>query len=544
MTATLDTRPHAPTPRVPGGGVGAMLRLQARTGWKVYLAWVAGLIAGYAATIVAIDGLYGTPELLATYGAAVGDDAAIAAINGTPYGADTLGGVAANEFAFIAAIAFPLMATHLVVRFTRAPEESGLLELMRSRSVASWAPHVAAVIGSIVAFGLVAAGMFVTLLAEGVPAERGLLYVLSLFGLGAVWTGLALCAAQWLRRARRVYTVSLILLGLAYAARAIGDVGDNAWKWLSPLAWQQETRPFADDMRWWPLLLAAAVAAVLIAFGVRSSATRDLGSGLVAARPGPVRATEHKRSIPLRAIGEHRGAIIGWTIGGLAVAVIFGSLAQQVADAVAGNPQIAQAFGADDDSHGIDTYLSLTMLILALMAAGYVITAIGRLRGDERTGLLEVVLAQAVSRVQWIGTQLAVILVGLVLVLLVPSVGLGAAVAVQVDDAGEIGNNLLAGLAYLPAVAVFAAVSVALFGWLPRAQPAVWGLLGYATFIGFLGGSLDWPEWLLRISPLYAVGAVPAADASGTAVVVLTVLTVALLAAGVIGFRRRDVPHP
>ncbi|MXP20335.1 hypothetical protein GIY30_03060 [Gordonia sp. HNM0687] len=543
MTAALDTRATAAAPHVPSGGVGAMLRLQLRTGWKVYLAWIFGLVVGYAATIVAIDGLYGTPELLATYGAALGDDAAVAAINGTPYGADNLGGVAANEFAFIAAVAFPLMATHLVVRFTRTPEESGLLELMRSRSVASWAPHVAAVVGSIVAFVLVATGMFVTLVAEGVPTERGLLYVLSLLGLGAVWTGIAVCAAQVLRRARRVYTASLVLLGLAYAARAIGDVGDNAWKWLSPLAWQQETRPFADDLRWWPLLLAAAVAGVLIGTGVRLSATRDLGSGLVAARPGPARAADHKRSIPLRAIGEHRGSIIGWTVGGLAVAVIFGSLAQEVADAVAGNPQLAQAFGGDG-SHGIDTYLSLTMLILALMAAGYLISAIGRMRGDERTGLLEVVLAQSVSRVQWIGTQLAVILIGLVLVLLVPSVGLGAAVAVQVDDAGEIGHNLLAGLAYLPAVAVFAAVSVVLFGWLPRAQPAVWGLLGYATFIGFLGGSLDWPEPILRVSPLYAVGAVPAADASGVAVLVLTLLTVALLVTGIVGFRRRDVPHP
>ncbi|MEE3851260.1 hypothetical protein VZC37_13005 [Gordonia sp. LSe1-13] len=542
MTAATATGTQVRRPRSDLSGMAAMLRLQLRTGWKVYLAWVLGVVAGYVVTLIAIDRTYGTPELLATYGATVGDDAAIAAINGTPYGADNLGGVVANEFAFIAGVAFPLMATHLVVRFTRTPEESGLLELMRSRSVASWAPHVAAVVGALVAFVVTAAGMFIALLAAGVPADRGLLYVISLFLLGAVWTGIALCGAQWQRRARRVYSLSMVLLGLAYITRAIGDVGDNAWKWLSPLAWQQETRPFADDPRWWPVLLAAAVAAALVAVGVRAAATRDLGSGLLATRAGPARAGEHTRSVTRRVIGEHRGSVIGWSVGGFAVAVVFGGLAQEVADAIAANPQLSAAFG--DDSFGIDAYLALTMAILALMAGGYVIAAAGRMRADEQTGLLEVVLAQSVSRGRWMGTHLAVVVSGLIVVLLVPSLGLGVVAAVQLDDAGEIGDNLLAGMAYLPAVAVFGALTAALFGWRPRTQPIVWALLGYATFIAFLGGSLDWPAWILRISPLYSVGAVPAADASVTAVVVLTLLTAALLVAGIVGFRRRDVPHP
>ncbi|MEE4024115.1 hypothetical protein V1Y59_13605 [Gordonia sp. PKS22-38] len=543
MTAVAATGTEVRRPRADVSGMAAMLRLQLRTGWKVYLAWVLGVVAGYVVTLIAIDRTYGTPELLATYGATVGDDAAIAAINGTPYGADNLGGVVANEFAFIAAAAFPLMATHLVVRFTRTPEESGLLELMRSRAVASWAPHVAAVVGALVAFALTAVGMFIALLALGVAADRGLLYVISLFLLGAVWTGIALCGAQWQRRARRVYSVSMVLLGLAYITRAIGDVGDNAWKWLSPLAWQQETRPFADDPRWWPVLLAAAVAATLVAVGVRAAATRDLGSGLLATRPGPARAAERTRSVTRRVIGEHRGSVIGWSVGGFAVAVVFGGLAQEVADAIAANPQLSAAFGGND-SFGIDTYLALTMAILALMAGGYVISAAGRMRADEQTGLLEVVLAQSVSRGRWMGTHLTVVASGLILVLLVPSLGLGVVAAIQLDDAGEIGDNLLAGIAYLPAVAVFGALTAALFGWRPRAQPIVWALLGYATFIAFLGGSLDWPDWILRASPLYSVGAVPAADASIPGVVTLAVLAAVLVAGGLVGFRRRDVPHP
>ena len=116
-------------------GFTAVLRTQLRTGWLAPVVWVVALVGGYIATVAAIDGLYGTPEQLATYNETVASDPALAAINGTPYGADTLGGVVSNEFGFIAAIAIPLMGLLLVVRQTRAQEEQGMLELLRSRGV-------------------------------------------------------------------------------------------------------------------------------------------------------------------------------------------------------------------------------------------------------------------------------------------------------------------------------------------------------------------------------------------------------------------------
>ena len=46
-----------------------------------------------------------------------------------------------------------------------------------------------------------------------------------------------------------------------------------------------------------------------------------------------------------------------------------------------------------------------------------------------------------------------------------------------------------------------------------------------------------------KLAFLAAVGAVPAVEADVTAAVVLTVLGLALLVAGFVGFRRRDVPR-
>ena len=59
-------------------GFTAVLRTQLRTGWLAPVVWVVALVGGYIATVAAIDGLYGTPEQLATYNETVASDPALA----------------------------------------------------------------------------------------------------------------------------------------------------------------------------------------------------------------------------------------------------------------------------------------------------------------------------------------------------------------------------------------------------------------------------------------------------------------------------------
>ena len=137
---TVVAVPRTTTSTGRSNGLSTMLAIQLRTGWKPIAIWVVSIIGTYLVTIAAIDAAYPDAVTLQSYGAAMEGNAAVAAINGTPYGADNLGGVTANEFGFMAAILFPLMATHLITRATRTQEASGLLELVRSRCVARWSP--------------------------------------------------------------------------------------------------------------------------------------------------------------------------------------------------------------------------------------------------------------------------------------------------------------------------------------------------------------------------------------------------------------------
>jgi ABC-2 type transport system permease protein len=119
--------------------------------------------------------------------------------------------------------------------------------------------------------------------------------------------------------------------------------------------------------------------------------------------------------------------------------------------------------------------------------------------------------------------------------------GAGVAYAVVAGEAGQVATMLAAALVTVPAVLVLAAVAVALFGWAPGAVQAAWAVLGVVAALDVLGDLLRLPGWAQGLSPLSHVPAVPAEDLAAAPLVALVVVAVGLAAAGLWGFRVRDL---
>ena len=98
-------------------------------------------------------------------------------------------------------------------------------------------------------------------------------------------------------------------------------------------------------------------------------------------------------------------------------------------------------------------------------------------------------------------------------------------------------------MAQFPAVLVIAGTVVAVVALLPRwAVPVSWLVLGASILTGpMFGPDLGLPRWVLDISPFTHSARAPAADVSALAVVALVTVSVALAAAGIAAFRRRDI---
>src|SRR5690606_35059899 len=109
------------------------------------------------------------------------------------------------------------------------------------------------------------------------------------------------------------------------------------------------------------------------------------------------------------------------------------------------------------------------------------------------------------------------------------------------DDPGLLPELVGAGLAYLPAAWVTIGVGAALFGLLPRASAATWLVIVYAVVVGMFGELLSLPSWTRRLSPFGHIPMLPAEHMDWAPLVVLTLLAAGLVAAGLVGFRRRDL---
>lgn len=522
-------------------GLGPMLAVDWRTHRRGTLIAMAVLIAAMVGTAGSIAALYTTPEQIHAYAQAVTAGDALVMINGRIEGIDSLGGIIADEFGFLASMLLPLLGIGLVARATRAEEEAGRLELVLAGRVARHVPLLAGLIVAAATILVTVVAFALGLSVLGVPAARAVLYAASLGALAFVFAGLAALLAQVTLHSRGVYTWGLLVLAVAYVLRGVGDVTDTWITWLSPLGWAEKAAPFGD-MRWWTLLVPLAVGALLGAISVVIAGRRDLGSALVRGDAGPGRASRWLRSPLGLASAIHRPAFLGWLAGTVILAGVMGALARQFIDAVLGNPAMAEALGVSSERPS-DAMVALTQLYIAIIAMAYAVQAVGALHGEETAGRLEVRLSGTLSRIDWLVAHVLVIVVGLLVIVAVSSLGLAVGMAWSTGSEVDLGRVLGAGAAYLPAELVVAGLALALLGLWPRALLVAWAVVALVAFIALLGPGLRLPTWVLDLSPTTHVGDPPLGTVDALSLVILTAIAALLAGAAALGFRRRGVPQ-
>jgi ABC-2 type transport system permease protein len=503
----------------------------------VYLLVMVWLIAS---TAVQSDGLYSSQAERADYAATVAGNPGLIAMVGPPYALTNVGGDTAWQWGAVGAIVAALASMFIVGRHTRAEEQSGRSELLRANVVGRDAPTAATMIVVALVNVLMAALVASAMIALDQPAAGSIAFGASRGGAGLFFAGVAAVGMQVNQSTGGAYGLVGAVLGGSFILRAAGDVGDGTLSWLSPIGWTQAMRPYADE-RWWPLLLLLAGAAGLTAGAFVLLGGRDDGAGLVAPRPGPARAGRalgHPLGLALRLM---RGALIGWGLGLFVAGVSIGMTGQDVESLLGDSEEVDKLYGQAGGSL-VDNYFALTLATMGLIGTAFAIQAILRMRTEETGGRIEPLLAAALGRPRLAAGYVAVAAGGTVLVLAASGLGAGIADAFSSDDAGRVLVLLGSSVALAPAVWVMIGIAIALYGLVPRAALAAWGVLGACFLLLYLGPLLSLPDWVLDLSPYEHVPLLPAADLTVWPLLGLTAVAVALTALGVAGLRRRDIP--
>ncbi len=509
-----------------------------RDRWML-LAWAVGSVLLYYSQAVSVDGLYATQAEFDRAAASMANNAAFIAMAGPPRALNTLGGQVTWQASAFGAVVAGLMSMFLVGRHTRAEEESGRDELLRGAAVGRYAPMTAALVTALLANLLLGALVALSLwsyplaLADSVGLGVGLTLC------GWLFTGTALVAAQLTASTRSMYGLSGAVLGLAYALRAVGDVGYPVLTWLSPIGWYQAMHPFSG-LRWWPGLLLLAGAAAVTAAAYLLFGRRDVGSGLLAARPGPARAGRDLQTALGLAWRLQRAAVAGWAIGVLFVGLAYGAIGNDVG-ALVGDSQASRDLFAQGGVDLLDGFYATSCLMLALIGCGFAISSALRPRTEEDDGRVESMLATALPRRRWLLGHTLVTVGGTLTVLVGAAAGLALGYLLVTGDAGRAVQFSAPTLQYVPPVLVLAAVAQVLYGLSPRAATLAWLPLVVAVVVMFFGDLLKLPQWLQDLSPFEHLALVPAEDFRWAPFLALSALALALSVTGQVAFARRDI---
>jgi ABC-2 type transport system permease protein len=500
--------------------------------------WVVGITLLVLSTASSVEGLYPTQADLDEAARTATDNAAVIALNGPTYGIDTLGGQIVFQVGSFGYVVMALMGMFLVGRHTRADEENGRTELLRATVLGRNAPVTAALLVAAGAFTLLGGLITLSMLSQDLPTAGSVLYGAAMGGFGLLFACVTAVTVQTTEHNRTALGLAGALLGGAYVVRAIGDVGTGTLSWLSPMGWAQAARPYAGE-RWWTLQLLAAAGIVCVVGAFALLGVRDLGGGLVPPRPGPPVASAALARPAGLALRLQRGSLVAWTLGVGLTGVSYGSVGQDVGDLIGNNDTfediIAQRGGSLTDS-----FFATSLLMLALIAGGFVVSSTLRLRTEETAGRAEPLLAAGLARTRWVASHLGVALGGSAALMAAAGLGMGLTYGIAVSDMGQVGRLLGAAVAFVPALWVLVGVTLLLFGVVPRATAVAWAVLVACFVIGLLGELLDLPAWVVDLSPFQHVPGMPAQGFALGPLVVLTAVAAALIGTGVAGFRRRD----
>jgi ABC-2 type transport system permease protein len=539
------TRPVAPPEHraaQPWTGTGRLVRLALRRDRVLLPLWLGGFALMVVSSAVATRDLYPDSGALAEAAETLNATAALVALYGKIYVVTSLGAISLIKLTAFGAALVAVLFVVLVVRHTRAEEESGRLDLVTAGVVGRYAPLTAALLLAAGAAATLGAVTSIGLGLVGLPWAGSLAFGLGWALSGLVFAAVAGVTAQLTVSARAATGLALSAVAVSYVLRAVGDLAEGdpgPASWLSPIGWSQQIRPFAGD-RWWVVAIPLVATALLTAGAFTLRARRDLGAGVLPDRSGA--AVGRIGTVEGLAWRLHRGVLLAWLVGAALMGLVLGSVADNVSGLLESDVMrdVLEALGGEQRL--IDAFLAAEVGLLGVILSAFGVAAATRLSTEEQATRAALLLATPATRTRWALSHVLIALLGTagLLVATGAAIGLGHGLTAG-DVSGEVARLSLAALAQVPAAWVLVGLVVLAFGWLPPAVPGVWALLVVFIAVGELGELWGLPTWMLNLSPFAHSPTLPGGDVQAGALLGLLLVAAGLCLTGLAGWRRRDL---
>jgi len=538
---------------------GKLVRFMLRREAKISTIWIVAIAVFCAILVPMMDGMF-SEEAREGFAITINNPVMVMMM-GPVYGADnyTSGAMYSNMMLVWVMITVAIMNVFLIVRHTRADEEKGRAEVVRSLPVGRMANLNAAMItavivnvilGLLIGLGLTAAGSNV----DGYTFAGSLLFGMTICAAGIVFAAITALFAQLSSNKGGALGLSFLALGIAYFIRGAGDMQENELvSCISPLGLAQRAQVYVEN-NWLPVFLLLLIGAVITAVAYKLNSVRDLEQGFIPARPGKKEASKTLRTPFGFALRLLRPLIIIWIIVMFTLGASYASVVGDISSFVGDSPQYLEVLGVpsaivatlsgEEKEEIVQIYfMSFVTTMMALVCIVPLLNTTLRPRNEEKDGRAELVLSRSVPRFKYLAGFALIAFALSVLLQFITAYGLYMTAEAMLE-----GNNpftfevvMEAFLIYLPALWALIGLTVLLIGALPKATGAIWGMFAFVFVVSFMGELIGLPEWLMSISPMYHIpNTMLGADTDFVPLAILSAVAVVFTASGLVFYHKRE----
>lgn len=504
--------------------------------------WIVSLVFFSALLAAVYPGLFPSEAALQSMAVTMNTPAMVA-LMGPVYGLEELTPAIAmaQECLIWFALAVIIMNIFFISRHTRLDEELGRFEMLVSLPVGRLTNSVSAIVSAFLINLIIAVLIALSCIVipmDGSTVAGGLAYGLSVGMQGFVFAAVALLAAQLFSTGRSCVGVSFAVMGVSYVMRAQGDVAGSVLSVLSPMGWGLQVEAFYGN-DFGPVIGLFIEGVIITAIALIINLRRDIGMGVFPARKGRARASRFLLSPFGLAWRLSRGSFLAWAAGILMIGLTYGAVVGELERFVEGNDIMKRMVeGGNAAASLVDAFIAMLNNIMSILIAIPLVNTVHRLVAEEKRGRMEPVLAAAVPRHRMFGSYIIIALMESVVFSILGAIGLYLTSA----STGLVTLEVLmkAALFYLPALFVMIALSALLAGWVPRFSAAIWAVFAYSFLMLYFGRILDAPEYMIKITPFGHIPQIPVQEISVMPPAILCILAIILIAAGFLGYQRRD----
>jgi len=515
--------------------------------------WIVANVAIIALTIPQLMQAYNTEPKRLIYATTSSSSAVTRLLNGALAGPE-MGNIVVVETFFLAVILFALMNIFLITRHTRLEEETNRSEVIGSALVGRQAGLTAALILAFITNIVTAGLIFLVFRLNDFPVAGSLAYSSALGMMGMLFAGVAAVTAQLFENTRTANSLAGLFFGLAFLVRGVGDmlgqlkpgglgVTPSFISWLSPVGWVLNINAFTAE-RWYVLGMFGLLTIGLVIAAYALLSMRDVGAALFAPRPGKA----HASSMLLRRFGLiwrlNRTATISWAAAIAAAGATVGAVANEFKQLIESNEEMQRVLAEFGGNKSVtDILFGVMFIMIGIGTTGYALQVLTRMRTEESSGRLELLLSTGLGRSRWLLTYTAYSIITSAFILVLTGTITGLVYGLIVDAVGHNIWTLASSiLVYIPAICVMIGATLVFFGSLPRLFVSLaWGLLAASLMIFQLGAILKLPQWVLDLSPFTHTPPAPSTDITYQPLIILSAVALGLCVAGFIMFRRRDI---